>query len=65
MTHRLNWSDFESCFAVKTISDKTEFVICQLLECADTWNRDARLLGNITAGDISDACKKILLVADG
>ncbi len=47
------------------VSDKAESVIRKLLECADTWDRDARLLGNITAGEISDTCKEIVQVIDG
>jgi hypothetical protein len=50
---------------VVKVSDKAESVIRQLLECADTWDRDACLLGNITAGEISDTCKEILQVAEG
>jgi len=32
----------------------------EVLECARSWNPNARLIGNVTAGDIADMCCSII-----
>ena len=32
----------------------------EVLECAESWNQDARLIGNVRAGDIAKMCRAII-----
>lgn len=35
-------------------------VVNQVLECAESWVPDARLIGNVRAGDIAEMCRAII-----
>jgi hypothetical protein len=37
-----------------------EMIIQELIRCACAWAPEARLVGNVKAGDIADACYELL-----
>lgn len=59
-----NWPDGVKASTIITDDADWKIVLIALWQCANAWEGDARLVGNVRARDIAKACEKALNVGD-
>ena len=46
---------------IRNSKEEIDFdVVKEILHCAETWEPDATLIGNVRAGDIAELCRAVI-----